>query len=286
MDDLDFTAPRVAPAKPAYDAGAARAFFASRGEDVRASAGEIIFAEQEKSNRLLLRRDKMYLLLEGEVELSVKGQLIGRIMPGEVFGELASLTQAARSATATAKTACRFIALDDRQFLLALRDSPEFALTLMGLIVDRLRATLDKIGTSAALSAVAPGREGPSLDKGLLSDLLAESGDNARMRFAAGRVIMEQGQSGVLMYVVLEGSVQIRIGDSVVETVGPGGMFGEMALVGRTQRLAGAVAESECVLLPINRNVFVDLVKTNPKFGLSLLVAVGERARRMAAQRP
>jgi len=207
-------------------------------------------------------------------------------MPGEVFGELASLTQAARSATATAKTACRFIALDDRQFLLALRDSPEFALTLMGLIVDRLRATLDKIGTGAALSAVAPGREGPSLDKGLLSDLLAESGDNARMRFAAGRVIMEQGQSGVLMYVVLEGSVQIRIGDSVVETVGPGGMFGEMALVGRTQRLAGAVAESECVLLPINRNVFVDLVKTNPKFGLSLLVAVGERARRMAAQRP
>ncbi len=285
MDDLDFTLPPVAPAKPAYDAGAAREFFLTHGEEGRAPGGEVIFAEEEKSNRLFLQRDKMYLLLEGEIELSVKKQLIGKVAPGEIFGELASITQTARSATATARTACKFIALDDKQFLLALREKPEFALTLMSVIVDRLRATIDRMGASGALSSVTTGREGRGLDRSLLSELLGELGDNARMRYPAGKVIMEQGQTGVLMYVVLEGRVQIRIGDNVVEEVGAGGMFGEMALVGRTQRLASAVAETDCVLLPINRNVFVDLVKTNPKFGLSVLGAVGERARYMAAQR-
>ncbi|HLP97796.1 MAG TPA: cyclic nucleotide-binding domain-containing protein [Sideroxyarcus sp.] len=280
MDDLDFTLPPTAPAKPAYDSGAARSFFALQGEEVRAAAGETIFAEDEKGSRLFLQRDKMYLLLEGEVELSVKRQPIGKVAAGEIFGELASITQTARSATATAKTACRFMSLDDKQFLLSLRAQPEFALTLMGIIVDRLRVTLDRMEGVAV-----PGREGRAFDKGLLAELLEELGDSARMRFPAGKVIMEQGQTGVLMYVVLEGSVQIRIGDTVVERVGPGGMFGEMALVGRTQRLAGAVAETGCELLPVNRNVFVDLVKTNPKFGLAMLVAVGERARHMAAAR-
>ncbi len=285
MDDLDFTLPPATPATPAYDAGAVRDFFVSHGEEVRASTGQVIFAEEEKSNRLFLQRDKMYLLLEGEVEVSVKKKPIGKIAAGEIFGELASITQAARSATATAKTACRFVALDDKQFLLALREKPEFALTLMGVIVDRLRVTIDRMGASGTLAGVSPGHEGRGLDRSLLSGLLDELGESARMRYPAGKVIMEQGQSGVLMYVVLEGSVRIRIRDSMVERVGPGGMFGEMALVGRTQRLASAVAETDCVLLPVNHNLFIDLVKNDPKFGLFVLGAVGERARYMAAQR-
>jgi CRP/FNR family cyclic AMP-dependent transcriptional regulator len=285
MDDLDFTRPPAAPAKPAYDVNAARDFFASHGEEVRTAGGEVIFAEDEKSNRLLLQRDKMYLLLEGQIELSMKQQRLGTVSPGEIFGELGSITQAARSATATAKTACRLLALDDRQFLLALRDKPEFALALMSVIVDRLRLTIGRMSANGALSAVSAGREGRGLDRSLLSELLDELGDNARVRYPQGKVIMEQGQTGVLMYVVLEGSVLIRIGERMVERVGPGGMFGEMALVGRSQRLAGAVAETDCVLLPINRNLFVDLVKTNPKFGVSVLTAVGERARHMAALR-
>src|SRR5512142_2162946 len=88
MEDLDFTRPPATPSKPAYDASAAREFFASHGEEIRAAAGEVIFAEDEKSSRLFLQRDKMYLLLEGQIELSIKTQPIGKVAPGEIFGEL------------------------------------------------------------------------------------------------------------------------------------------------------------------------------------------------------
>jgi len=85
------------------------------------------------------------------------------------------------------------------------------------------------------------------------------------------------------MYVVLEGRVAISLRGSVVERVGPGGVFGEMALIDQSTRAANAAAETDCVLLGISRNVFLSLVKANPSFGVSLLTAIAERVRSMAA---
>ena len=96
---------------------------------------------------------------------------------------------------------------------------------------------------------------------------------------------MREGQLGVALFAVLEGRVAISIGDSVVEKVGTGGIFGEMSLVDRTPRLATAVAESDCVLLAMSRHMFLHLVKRSPKFGAALLKAVGERAAFMASRR-
>ena len=87
------------------------------------------------------------------------------------------------------------------------------------------------------------------------------------------------------MYVVLEGRVAISIQSKVVERVGPGGVFGEMALVDQSPRAATATAETDCNLLSINRNDFLDLVKTNPAFGVSLLKAAADRLRVMTARR-
>jgi CRP/FNR family transcriptional regulator, cyclic AMP receptor protein len=283
MDELDFTA--TATAKPAYDTAAAQAFFALQGGEEQAAAGETIFTEDEKSSRLLLKRDKIYLLLEGGVELSVGKRAIDTVKPGEIFGELASITHTARSATARARTECRFIALDDRQLLSSLREKPEFALALMHVIVDRLRATIGRVSAAHNLPGEEEWREDSALDKKLLSELTARPGDATRLHYAAGRTVIEQGQAGVRMYVVLEGEVAIRIQDSVVEKVGPGGIFGEMALVGGEQRLASVVTETECELLGINRNVFIDLVKSNPGFGVAVLNTVSERARYMASRR-
>ena len=96
---------------------------------------------------------------------------------------------------------------------------------------------------------------------------------------------MREGHLGVALFAVLEGRVAIRIGDSVVEKVGTGGIFGEMSLVDRTPRLATAVAETDCALLAMSRHMFLHLVKRSPKFGAALLKAVGERAAFMASRR-
>ena len=125
---------------------------------------------------------------------------------------------------------------------------------------------------------------GPILILGtLLASLAAGLGEQATARYDKGKIIMVAGQTGALMYVVLEGRVAISIRGAVVQYVGPGGVFGEMALVDQSPRTANATAETDCSLLGINRHVFLNLVKSDPTFGASLLGAVAERVRNTSA---
>src|SRR5713101_9114709 len=142
MSELDFTKP-VEPAKTSIcDPAMAMEFFSSSGKTETDAKGATIFAENEKGSRLLLRRDKMYLLLDGEVSLIAKNKVIAKIGKGEIFGELASISDMPRSATAVANLPCRLIALDDGQFQGALRKKPEFALMLMSVMIRRIRDAL------------------------------------------------------------------------------------------------------------------------------------------------
>ena len=120
-------------------------------------------------------------------------------------------------------------------------------------------------------------------DKATLTALANGLGHDALVRYDRGKVIMVQGQAAAFMYVVLEGRVAISLRGATVERVGAGGVFGEMALVDQVTRAANAAAETDCVLLAINRPVFMNLVKADPGFGVSLLTAVAERVRALAA---
>jgi len=288
MDDLDFSntggglkkpaPPPAQPQAPIYVAAIARAFFESAGKEEAVPAGTVFFAENEKASRILLKRDKMYLLLEGEVALSAKGKSIGTVKLGHIFGEMAAISDSPRSATAVARSACRVIALDDRQFFSALQKTPQFALMMLGTLTQRLR------GMMAQVSGVpnAEAKDSRVFDKKLLASLEAGLGDGARVLYQRGNIIMVAGQAGGLMYVVVDGRVAISIRGAVVERIGPGGVFGEMALVDQSPRSANAVAETDCSLLALNRNVFLNLVRSDPTFGSSLLAATAERVRRMA----
>lgn len=287
MEDLDFSQsgkqkplPQAAPA-PLYVPEIARAFFQSAGKEESVPAGTRFFAENEKASRILLRRDKMYLLVQGEVALLARGRPIGAVREGQVFGEMAAISESPRSATAIAKTACRVISLDDRQFQAALRLKPEFALMLLGLMIRRLRAMLG--GLSGIPNVPAEQKESRVFDKAMLARLVEGIGADKIARYQRGGIIMVQGQTAALMYVVLEGRVAISLRGAIVERVGPGGAFGEVALVDQAGRAANAAAETDCTLLPINRNVFLNLVKTDPTFAESLLTAVAERVRNLAA---
>ena len=281
MSELNFTIP---VAEPDPVAVATLEFFKSAGKVENVAAGNIIFVEYEKEKRLFLKRNKMYLLLEGEVDLTVKKKPVCTILKGEIFGELAPITQAARSATATAKTACSLIALGERPFHAALQKNPEFALTLLNIMAGRLRKMIARLSEGSILFVGEELKKSVVFDKKLLAYLVRKLGDGARKHYGQGKIIMQEGLGGILMYVVLEGRVAVTIQDNAVEKIGPGGMFGELALIERTERLASAVAKTDCSLLAISRNVFLDLVKDNPEFGVALLGAAGERVRFMASR--
>ena len=154
---------------------------------------------------------------------------------------------------------------------------------LMSSMVQRLRQSIAKLG--AARSAVGAAAErGDILDRRTLTGLQRALAAPAPAEFPAGKGIMSAGAVGAFMYVVLEGTVAISVGNSVVERVGSGGMFGEMALVDRSARAASATAETNCKLLPINRTDFLDLVKAKPAFGASLLKSIALRMQQLALQ--
>jgi CRP/FNR family transcriptional regulator, cyclic AMP receptor protein len=286
MSDLDFTKP-VGPAKtpaevpkaPIYDAVIAEEFFSS-GRTEMIPQGATLFAENEKGSRLLLQRDKMYFLVDGEIGLLAGGKVIGTVSKGGVFGEMASISQMPRSATAVARTPCRVIGLDNGQFQSALRGKPEFALMLMSIMIRRIRDALGRREPGGAEAGKL--KESAVFDKSSLA-VLARALAQASVRYERNKTVFTEGQTGVLMYVVTEGRLAVSIKGKLVEKIGPGGVFGEMALVDRTTRLATVVCETDCGMLAIGRNTFLDLVKASPDFAVSLLSAVGERARFIAS---
>jgi len=287
-DDLDFSKP-AGPPKPAappaaqpplYIPAVARSFFESAGKEESVDAGTVFFAENEKASRLLLKRDKMYYLLEGQVALVAKGQQIGTPKVGEIFGEMAAISDSPRSATAVAKSPCRVLSLDDKGFAAALQKKPEFALMMLGTMIMRLRGMIAKL---SGIPSTAEVKESRVFDKNLLNQMIQGLGEQSVVRYDKGKIIMVAGQAGALMYVVTEGRVAISIRGAIVERIGPGGVFGEMALVDQSPRAANAVAETEVSLLAINRNVFVNLVKSTPTFGIALLSATAERLRNTAS---
>lgn len=278
------TSPQDSASRFVYNPAMALQFFQSAGRPQNIAKGKKIFSEREKGIPFLLMPHRMYFLLEGEVSVVAKNKPIATVRRGEIFGEMAAINQAPRSAAAVAKTPCRVIALDDRQFQSALVKKPEFALMLMSLMISRLRETIGRLNAADALSADGSWKEAAALDKDFVAELEQLLGPAARFRYQAEKVIMREGHFGVVLFVVLEGRVAIRVGNTVVERAGPGGIFGEMALVDRTPRLATAVAETDCALLAVSRQMFLYLVKKSPRFAVSLLRAVSERARFMTSR--
>src|SRR6267142_1137572 len=203
----------------------------------------------------------------------------------EIVAEMALFSDAPRSASAVATTACRVMALDDEEFQAALRKKPEFAVMMMSVMVHRLRGRIADLKAQNALSADAEIREAVAFDPAVLAKLIEGLADDAPLFFQQGSAIVAEGQKGLMMYAVTEGQVTIAIGGRIVERLGAGGVFGEAAFVDATAtRIADAVAETDVSLQPINRKAFLALVKMSPAFGQTMLGSLAARLRFLTAR--
>jgi CRP/FNR family transcriptional regulator, cyclic AMP receptor protein len=108
--------------------------------------------------------------------------------------------------------------------------------------------------------------------------LLQRSGEIEQ--FPAGAVIFSEGDEADRMYVISDGNVSLAIDDDVVETLGPGGLFGEMAVIDREPRSASAVAESDATLVAIDKRRFWFLVQETPYFAEIVMRVMSHRLRR------
>jgi CRP/FNR family transcriptional regulator, cyclic AMP receptor protein len=107
------------------------------------------------------------------------------------------------------------------------------------------------------------------------------SGALDAFRLSPREVLFREGEQGGRMYVVLEGRLDILVGDNVVETLDEGGIVGEMALIDDAPRAASVIANTECRLVGIDRTRFHLLVQSNPAFSTHVMKILANRLRHM-----
>ncbi len=111
--------------------------------------GGVIFAKGDTA-------DCAYIIQSGSVEIRGVGCAIEVIGRGEIFGVAALLDDRPRSCSAVAIGEGEVIPIPRSLFHSLVRDDPDFALTIMRLVVRRLRATLTKLDGSAGDLPLAP----------------------------------------------------------------------------------------------------------------------------------
>ncbi len=294
MDDMDFTKPQPeiqeasAPFKAAnsrfYKPDVAAAIFRADGKEERFGAGQKIFEEDDKasSGGMFRAASRMYYLDSGEVELTIGANPLDTVKAGELYGEMAVISGRPRSASATATLDCVAHSLDAKELQGALGHSPDFALMLASVMYDRLRFIAARLASRPRPTGNAA-REATVFEPLLVSQLEAALPRSATVRHRQETVIFKEGQAGTFMYLVKSGRIAIAVGNSVVEVVGPGGTFGEMAVVDQSPRTARAGALDECELIAIDRASLIAVVRKNPAVAMAMLRGISDRLRHMNA---
>jgi CRP-like cAMP-binding protein len=108
--------------------------------------------------------------------------------------------------------------------------------------------------------------------------------DNVKL-YESGDLVFKEGERGDLMYVLLEGAVELKMrverGETVLKTVDtPNDFFGEMALLDERPRSASAVAVKKTKVLAVDGPTFESMILTNGKFALKIIKVLAARIRR------
>jgi CRP-like cAMP-binding protein len=80
---------------------------------------------------------------------------------------------------------------------------------------------------------------------------------------AAGAKIFHQGDAGDRFYIIAEGEVEVEVDGQVGALLGPGGYFGEMALLHKAPRMATIVARTDLQLFALGRGDFLATVTSH-----------------------
>lgn len=102
------------------------------------------------------------------------------------------------------------------------------------------------------------------------------------MKFKPGQVIIREGETGDLFYVITEGRVEISIRDAdgsdvVLHEAGPGEFFGELSMLTNAPRSARVRAMDNVTTLALERAEFFEFLRAHTHAAIDVLVELGGR---------
>jgi lysophospholipid hydrolase len=254
--------------------------FAALGSEVRSqvlATGSVLFREGDPS-------DAMYLVVRGELEVTVENpehgsMVVGRIGPGEPVGEMQILSGGRRTATVVATAESELARIERAAIaLLASRDPGA-----MSHLADGIRRRVRR----NQLAAILPSLLG-SVDEAMLRDVEAAV---TWMTLSRGTVLFEEGDPGDRAYILVSGRLQASVRDAagrdrVVGEIARGEVVGEMALFTGEPRSARVRALRDSELVSLDRPAFERLIAGRPQTLLGLTRLVVQRLRRAQGSAP
>jgi len=101
---------------------------------IRIQAGEALFREGDVGNQ-------MFVLETGTADVLVHGRIVETLEHGSIVGEMGLVSPGPHSASVIARTDCEFVAVDEKRFQFLVQQTPYFAIQVMRMMAERLRAT-------------------------------------------------------------------------------------------------------------------------------------------------
>lgn len=108
--------------------------FSHNPDIVAVKAGASLFAEGEAGHQ-------MFVLIAGNAEVVVAGRVLETLEHGSIVGEMDLVAPGRRSASVFARTDCQFVAIDEQRFQYLVQQTPNFAMQVLRVLAERLRAT-------------------------------------------------------------------------------------------------------------------------------------------------
>lgn len=113
-------------------------------------------------------------------------------------------------------------------------------------------------------------------------ELVAKRADDIKVE--AGTRLVEEGAAGSEFFVVVDGTATVSRHGRRVATIGPGGFFGDLALLDRAPRNATVTADTPMELVVLGQREFAALLEDVSGFAHKLLIGLAGRLREADAQ--
>lgn len=90
--------------------------------------------------------------------------------------------------------------------------------------------------------------------------------------FEAGQVVLREGHTSDIFYMIMEGSIEIISEDERnLATIHAGDFLGEISLVSQQPHMATAVTQTPCKLVALKRHDFENLINRYPRIGMQVM---------------
>ena len=113
------------------------------------------------------------------------------------------------------------------------------------------------------------------------SDLLAVSMEFETVEYDVNQVIINQGDIGTTMYIVISGEVNVEINDNVVATLGEKSIFGELSVFDPEPRSATIKTTEKTILFKIESEIMYDLIGRYTNVAKGIIKILSQRIRNL-----